>query len=327
MVYLIGRFARRLEMGQTLKGKNAVVTGAAGGIGRAVCLALAAEGANIVANDIGAERDGSGVGAGPADKVAEEIKERGVKAVANYDSVVDFNTAEKLIKTCVKEFGRIDILVNCHGNLRDRMIWNMTEDEWDSVMIVHLKGTFNTCRHACVLMREQKYGRIINVTSDAWRGTMGHVNYGAVKGGVVSLTRSIAREMGRYGVTANCFAPIAATRMTLNDEVIKGTWKRVEAGVMTKEQAEQMLNMPGPEHIPPIVVYLATDHAANINGQVFHAEAGRVSIYNEPVEIRAIYKPEGIFTTEELINVVPKTLLTGYINPAPPQPERDKKTT
>ncbi|MCK4697325.1 MAG: SDR family oxidoreductase, partial [Dehalococcoidia bacterium] len=242
-------------------------------------------------------------------------------------SVVDFNAAQQIIKSCVDKFGRIDILVNCQGNLRDRMIWNMTEDEWDSVMVVHLKGTFNTCRHACTLMREQKYGRIINVTSDAWRGTMGHVNYGAVKGGIVSLTRSIAREMGRYGVTANCFAPIAATRMTLNDEVIKGTWKRVEAGVMTKEQAEQMLNMPGPEHIPPIVVYLATDHAANINGQVFHAEAGRVSIYNEPVEIRAIYKPEGIFTTEELINAVPKTLLTGYINPAPPQPERDKKAT
>ena len=314
-------------MGENLKGKNAVVTGAAGGIGHEVCLALAREGANIVANDIGAARDGSGAEAGPVDEVVDEIKKLGRDAIANYDSVVDFNAAQKIIQCCVDKFGRIDILVNCHGNLRDRMIWNMTEEEWDSVMFVHLKGIFNTCRHACVLMREQRYGRIINVTSDAWRGTMGHVNYGAVKGGVVSLTRSIAREMGRYGVTANCFAPIAATRMTMNDEVIKGTWKRVEAGVMTKEQAEQMLSMPGPEHIPPIVVYLATDHAANINGQVFHAEAGRIGIYNEPVEVRAVYKPDGIFTMDELINVVPKTLLTGYINPAPPQPERDKKAT
>ena len=314
-------------MGEKLKGKNAVVTGAAGGIGREICLALAAEGANILANDIGAARDGSGAGEGPVDKVVEEIKERGVKAIANYESVVDFAAAEQLIKACVDEFGRIDILVNCHGNLRDRMIWNMTEDEWDSVMYVHLKGTFNTCRHACVLMREQRSGRIINVTSDAWRGTMGHVNYGAVKGGIVSLTRSIAREMGRYGVTANCFAPIAATRMTMNDEVIQGTWKRVEAGVMTKEQAEQILNMPGPEFIPPIVVYLATDHAANINGQVFHAEKGRIAIYSEPVEVQAIYKEEGNFTMEELIDAVPKTLLQGYINPAPPQPERDKKAT
>lgn len=312
-------------MSDHLKGKNAIVTGAAGGIGREVCLALAREGANIVANDIGASRDGSGAEMGPVDKVVAEVKELGCDAIGNYDSVVDFNAAEQLIKACVDKFGKLDILVNCHGNLRDRMIWNMSEDEWDSVIAVHLKGTFNTCRHACVLMREQKSGRIINVTSDAWRGTMGHVNYGAVKGGVVSLTRSIAREMGRYGVTANCFAPIAATRMTMNDEVIKGTWKRVEAGVMTKEQAEQMLAMPGPEHIPPIIVYLATDHSANINGQVLHAEAGRVGLYSEPVEVRAIYKAEGIFTTDELVEMVPKTLLTGYINPAPPQPERDKK--
>lgn len=312
-------------MGENLKGRNAVVTGAAGGIGREVCLALAAEGANLVANDIGAERDGSGSGKAPVDKVVDEIKEQGGKAIANYNSVVDFNAAEQLIKSCVDTYGRIDILVNCHGNLRDRMIWNMTEDEWDSVMFVHLKGTFNTCRHACVLMREQRYGRIINVTSDAWRGTMGHVNYGAVKGGIVSLTRSIAREMGRYGVTANCFAPVAATRMTLNDEVVKGTWKRVEAGVMTKEQAEQVLNMPGPEFIPPVIVYLATEQAANINGQVFHAEKGRIGIYSEPIEVRAIYKEEGNFTTDELIDIVPKSLLTSYINPAPPQPERDKK--
>jgi len=314
-------------LGENLKGKNAVVTGAAGGIGREVCLALAKEGANIVANDIGAARDGSGAEAGPVDEVVDEVKKLGRDAIANYDSVVDFNAAQQIIQSCVDKFGRIDILVNCHGNLRDRMIWNMTEDEWDSVMFVHLKGTFNTCRHACVLMREQRYGRIINVTSDAWRGTMGHVNYGAVKGGVVSLTRSIAREMGRYGVTANCFAPIAATRMTLNDEVIQGTWKRVEAGVMTKEQAEKMLNMPGPEFIPPIIVYLATNEAANINGQVFHAEKGRIGIYSEPVEVRAIYKEEGNFTTEELIDEVPQTLLQGYINPAPPQPERAKKAT
>lgn len=307
-------------MSDHLRGKNAVVTGAAGGIGREICLALAREGANIVANDIGAGRNGIGTEAAPVNRVVDEIKEIGVDAIANYHSVVDFDAAQGVIQSCVDNFGRIDILVNSHGNLRDRMSWNMTEDEWDSVIMVHLKGTFNTCRHACVVMREQRSGRIINVTSDAWRGTMGHVNYGAAKGGVVSLTRSIAREMGRYGITANCFAPIAATRMTLNDEVIEGMWKRVKAGAMTKEQADQILNMPGPEHIPPIIVYLATEHSANINGQVFHAEAGRVGIYTEPVENKAICKTDGIFTTEELISAVPKTLLEGYINPAPPQP-------
>ena len=306
-------------MTDRLKGKNAIVTGGAGGVGREICFALAAEGANIVVNDVGATRDGSGGEASPADKVAAEIKEKGGKAISNHNSVVDFANAEKLIKSCVDTFGKLDILVNSHGNLKDRMIWNMSEEEWDSVMFVHLKGTFNTCRHASVLMREQKSGRIINVTSDAWRGTVGHVNYGAVKGGVVSLTRSIAREMGRYGITANCFAPIAATRMTMNEDVKAGTMKRVEAGVMTKEQAEQFLSMPGPEHIPPIIVYLATDEAADVNGQVFHAEGGRVGIYSEPVEVRAIYKPDGIFTVEELIKLAPHTLLQGYKNPAPSQ--------
>ena len=135
-------------MSDRLKGRSAVVTGGAGGIGWHVCLALAAEGANVVVNDVGAARDGSGNSSTPVDKVVTEIKKCGGNAVCNYESVADFAGAERLIKACVDTLGRIDILVNLHGNLRDRMIWNMTEDEWDSVINVHLKGTFNTCRHA-----------------------------------------------------------------------------------------------------------------------------------------------------------------------------------
>jgi len=311
-------------MGERLKGKNSVVTGGAGGVGKQVCLALAAEGANVVVNDIGAARDGSGAAAGPADEVVAEIKKSGANAIANYDSVVDFVAAEKLIKTCTDTYGRIDILINTHGNLRERMIWNMTEEEWDSVMNVHLKGTFNTCRHACALMREQRYGRIINVTSDAWRGTVGQSNYGAVKGGVVSLTRAIAREMGRYGVTANCFAPIAATRMTLDEVVKAGFKKRLEAGLITKKYYDSLMSMPGPEYIPPIVVYLATDEASNINGQVFHIEKGRIGIYSEPVEMRQIYNSGEIWDVEQLIDLIPNTLLVGYTNPAPPEPPKEK---
>jgi NAD(P)-dependent dehydrogenase (short-subunit alcohol dehydrogenase family) len=308
-------------MGNVLKGKNAVVTGGAGGIGSQVCIALGSEGANVVVNDVGATRDGSGVNAGPVENVVAEIKKRGGNALANFDSVADFSAAEKLIKTCVDTFGRIDILVNLHGSLRDKMVWNMTEDEWDSVITLHLKGTFNTCRHACVRMREQKSGRIINVTSDAWRGTVGHVNYGAAKGGVVSLTRSIALEMGRYGITANCFAPIAATRMTANEEVKANIKKRFESGIITKAQYDNFMSMPGPEHVAPLIVYLASDKAANINGRVFHVERGRVAIYSEPVEEKAIYKTEmgGMFTFEELEQAIPTTLLEGYTNPAPPQ--------
>lgn len=309
-------------MASRLKGRNAVITGAAGGLGRAISLAFAAEGANLVVNDIGASRDGTGTGGGPADQVAAEIKAKGGNAVASYDSVVDFAAAERLIKTCVEKFGRIDILVNCHGNLRDRMIWNMTEEDWDLVMNIHLKGAFNTCRHACVLMREQKYGRILNVTSDAWRGTVGHVNYGAVKGGVVSLTRAVAREMGRFGVTANCFAPIAATRMTMNEEVKAGLQKRLAAGLVTKAFYDSMMSMPGPEHVPPMLVYLASEEAGNINGQVFHTEKGRIGMYSEPQEVRQIFNDGRVWDVEELIELVPKTLLVGYTNPAPPEPSK-----
>jgi 3-oxoacyl-[acyl-carrier protein] reductase len=307
-----------------LKGRSAVVTGGAGGLGAPICLALAAEGASVVVNDVGATRDGSGAASGPADDIVAEIKKKGGNATANYDSVVDFAAAEKLIKSCVDNFGRIDILVNTHGNLRDRMVWNMTEEEWDVVMNVHLKGTFNTCRHACVLMREQRYGRIISVTSDAWRGTVGHVNYGAVKGGVVSLTRAIAREMGKFGVTANSFAPIASTRMTLNDEVIAGLKKRLESGLVTKEFYDSFLSMPGPEHVAPVIVYLATEEAGNINGQVFHTEKGRVGIYSEPQEVRTIHNSGAIWSVEQLIDLVPKTLLVGYTNPAPTEPPKEK---
>lgn len=309
-------------MSKRLENKNAVVTGGAGGIGHPICLALAAEGANVVVNDIGAGRDGTGSSAGPVENVANEIKKNGGRAVANYDSVVDFAAAERLIQSCVDAFGRIDILVNTHGNLRDRMIWNMSEEDWDLVLDIHLKGTFNTCRHACVRMREQRYGRIINVTSDAWRGTVGHVNYGAAKGGVVSLTRSIALEMGRYGVTANCFAPVAATRMTLSEEVKAGMKKRFESGIITKAQYELALNMPGPEHIPPIVVYLATDEACNINGQVFHVEKGRVGIYSDPTEVKQIFNTGEIWNVEELAACLPASLLLGYVNPAPPVPAK-----
>jgi 3-oxoacyl-[acyl-carrier protein] reductase len=313
-------------MSEKLKGKSGVVTGSGRGIGREVALAMAGEGANVVVVDPGVARDGSGTTAAPADEVVAEIQKNGGTAIANYGSVVDFKAAESIIKACVDKFGRIDFLVNCAGILRERMIWNMSEEEWDAVIAVHLKGTFNCSRHACVFMREQKAGRIINLTSDAWRGTVGQCNYGAAKGGIVSLTRAIAREMGRFGVTCNALCPVAATRMTMTEEVKAGMKKRLEAGLITKEAFEGFAAMPGPEYIPPMAIYLATDAAANINGQVLHVERGRVAIYSEPVEIRAIYKSEagGAWTVDDLEEDIPKTILTGYVNPAPPAPEERK---
>jgi 3-oxoacyl-[acyl-carrier protein] reductase len=308
-------------MGDRLKGKSAVVSGAGRGVFKQVALALAAEGANVLVVDPGGARGGEGTDATPAEETVQEIKNNGGEATACLESVADFNTAEKIIKTCVDTYGKLDILVNGAGNLRERMIYNMSEEEWDSVILVHLKGTFNMCRHASVLMREQKYGRIINTTSDAWRtGSMGQANYAAAKGGIVSFTRALARELGRYGVTSNVIAPLAATRMTLDDGVIAGMKKRLDKGIITQEQYNDIMDMPGPEFVPPIVVYLATDEAADVNGQVFGAGGGRIARYLTPEDKTAIYrdyKNEGPWPLEDIIRLAPNTLLSGYVNPAP----------
>lgn len=309
-----------------LEGRAAVIIGAGRGIGREIALALAGAGAKVVVVDPGMARDGSGTDAAPADQVVEEIRAQGGTAISNYNSVTDFQAAAGVVEACIQEFGRLDILVNCAGILRERMIWNMSEAEWDAVVAVHLKGTFNMCRHASGRMREQQHGRIINLTSDAWRGSVGQSNYAAAKGGIVSLTRCLARELGRYGVTANCIAPLAATRMTMTEEVKAGMKKRLEAGLMSQEAYNSFMAMPGPEYVPPLAVYLVSDAAANINGQVFHIEKGRVAIYSEPVEVRAVYKTleDGMFRVEELEKAIPATLLTGYVNPAPAERQKQK---
>lgn len=309
-------------MGSKLENRSAVVTGAGRGIGREVALALAAEGAKVVVNDPGVSRSGQGTDLAPADEVVAEIKGRGGIAVANYDSVTDFAAAERIINSSVDSFSRIDILVNCAGVLRDRMVHNMTEEEWDTVINVHLKGTFNTCRHAAGLMRKQRFGRIINVASAAWQGSVGQSNYSAAKGGIVSFTRSIAREMGRTGVTCNCIVPMAATRMTLDDEVMAKFKRQLEEGKITRERYDELANMPGPEHIARAVAYLATDAAANINGVVVRSAGGTVGVYSEPTIVKTIhkdYRKYGLWELEELEDLVPKILLAGYVNPAPPE--------
>lgn len=310
------------KMGERLKDKGAVVSGAGRGIGREVALALAAEGAKVVVVDPGVTIRGEGFDMAPANEVVAEIEKRGGKAVANYNSVADFEDARRIINSCVENFGCIDILINCAGVLSPRMVWELSEEDWDAVIAVHLKGTFNCTRWAAAVMREQRSGRIINFASRAWLGNPEHANYSAAKGGIVSFTRSIAQELGRYGITCNCVTPRAATRMTTTEEV-KARWKKlVEAGLLTKEEYESRLSIPGPEHIPPIVVYLCTDEAGNINGQVFHAEKGRVGIYSQPEEARQIFNDGEIWSLDRLMDLIPRTLLVGYTNPAPPQPPK-----
>jgi NAD(P)-dependent dehydrogenase (short-subunit alcohol dehydrogenase family) len=308
-------------MGTELEGKNAIVTGAARGIGREVALALAAEGVKVVVNGVTRTPE-EGHELAPADETVADIKKRGGTAIVSYDNVSNFAAAEALVKSCVDTFGGLDILVNVAGVVRDRMIHNMTEEEWDTVLNVHLKGTFNMCRHAAGVMRAQRSGRIVNTGSAAWQGSVGQANYSAAKGGITSLTRTVAREVGRYGVTCNCVVPMAATRITMNEQVKAKFKRQFEQGEISEQVYQERINMPGPEHIAPVVTYLCTEAAANINGVVFRAAGGTVGVYSEPLIVRIIHKDHRkgeLWAVDDLAELVPKILLPGYVNPAPPE--------
>jgi 3-oxoacyl-[acyl-carrier protein] reductase len=302
-----------------LKGKAAVVTGAGRGIGREVALLLAKEGASIVVNDPGVGRGGEATEERPADDVVAEIVKAGGKAVANYDSVADYVKAGLMIKQCVDTFGKIDIVVNVAGNLRERMIWNMSEDDFDAVVSVHLKGQWNMCSHAIKYMRQAGHGRIVNFSSDAFKGSVGQCNYSAAKAGIIALTRSIAKECSKFGITANAICPQADTRMTLTDAVKANRERKYKAGLMTKAEYERTLQPRGPEYIAPIVAYLCLDEADVINGQIFHAERGRISTYFFGEDLKSLYKGgEGLFTVDELIESVPASLMSGITPVVPP---------
>ncbi|MFO8011536.1 MAG: SDR family NAD(P)-dependent oxidoreductase [Dehalococcoidia bacterium] len=301
-------------MNKQLEGKCAVVTGAGRGIGRAVAMELAKEGAKVVVCDLGTGRTGEGEDRSPAEEVAAEIMSAGNEAIANAESVSDFTAAGRMIQNCVDTFGRIDILINCAGIVRDRMLHKMSEEEFDAVIAVHLKGTFNTMHHAAVFMRQQQFGRIVNTASESWLGVVaGQANYAAAKGGIVSMTREAAGELRKYGVTVNAIAPMAATRMNMNDDVIANYKKMLENGIITQEIYDEMMNMPGPEYLAPVVAYLATDQAASITGKVIACGGGKMAIYSEPVLARAIfkdYRKEGPWTVDDLTRLVPGTLLS-----------------
>jgi len=306
-------------MGNRLKDKVAVVTGAGRGIGRGIALLLAEEGAAVVVNDLGGNVDGSGQSSGPAAEVVAEIKARGGRAVANADSVASFAAAENIINTAVKEFGQIDILVNNAGILRDRMVFNLSEEDWDAVINVHLKGTFNCTRHAAVQMRQRKSGRIISISSTSGLyGNSGQANYGAAKDGIAGLTRVVSRDLGKYGITANAIAPAAATRMIATVPQ-KARAIRQERGVSLAAPVSELPQLRAqPEDVAPFVVYLASDAAANINGQTFMVRGGVISLLNYPAPVRTLTKT-GRWTAEQVAMLFPSTFGMDLVNPAPPK--------
>ncbi|MEZ5764360.1 MAG: SDR family NAD(P)-dependent oxidoreductase [Xanthobacteraceae bacterium] len=294
-----------------LQGKSAIVTGAGRGIGRDIALLLAKEGASVIVNDPGVGRGGEATEERPADDVVAEIKKAGGKAQANYDSVADYQKAGAMVRKCVEDYGKIDILVNVAGMLREKMIWNMSEDDFDSVINVHLKGHWNMSHHAIKYMRQAGHGRIINFSSDAFKGSVGQCNYSAAKAGIIGLTRSIAKECAKFGITANAICPAADTRMMMNDAVIANQKRKLESGLISQEQYDRFFAGRGPEHIAPMVAYLATDQADIINGHLFHVEKGLINTYVYGDDHRAIYNDGSLFSVGELIERVPTTIMVG----------------
>ena len=318
-------------MGNRLEGRVAIVTGAGRGIGRAHALSLASEGARVVVNDLGGGPGGQtdDASAEPADEVVAAVKDAGGEAVANYNNVTSMEAGEAIVQAALDTYGRLDILVNNAGILRDRMIYNMTEEEWDIVIAVHLKGHFTTMRPAARIFRQQRSGRIINTSSESGLGNMGQGNYAAAKEGIVGLTRAAARDLGRYGVTVNALRPRAGTRLTLNPELLRQIERKREserpgdakgaaadAGDPTFVMLEEAY---GPENVSPFVTWLCTDEAANINGRTFLVGGGEITLHTDPEPEGTVFSSGLNWSVDEVSEVAKRTFLSKIKNVAPPK--------
>ncbi|MFC9927181.1 SDR family NAD(P)-dependent oxidoreductase [Streptomyces sp. NPDC127190] len=274
-------------MGNFLAGKVVAVTGAGRGIGRAVARAAAAEGAKVVVNDYGVSVDGASPTSEVAEAVVKEIEAAGGQAVAVADDISTMAGGQRVVDTALAAYGRLDGAVCVAGILRERMLFNMTEEEWDPVVATHLKGTFTVFRAASAVMRAQRSGTLIGFTSGNHQGSVSQANYSAAKGGIISLVRSAALGLHKYGVTANAVAPVARTRMSAN---------------VPMELAE----IGEPEDVAALVVYLLSERAAaqGVTGQVYTVAGPRIAVWAQPREIRSVYG-EAAWTPERIAEVLP----------------------
>jgi NAD(P)-dependent dehydrogenase (short-subunit alcohol dehydrogenase family) len=306
----------------------ALVTGAGRGIGRGVALLMAEEGASVVVNDAGVNLDGTGHDEGPAAEVVREIQAADGKAVANTDSVAEFEGGRRMVQTALDNFGRLDILCHVAGILRDRMVFNMTPEEWDAVLAVHLKGAFNTTRHAVIPMMAQGFGRILLFSSGSGLGSSGQANYSAAKEGMVGFARSLARELGPFGINVNAIYPGGATRMTASVPT-SARERRAAAGIVGGGQMAGRADAPAtvtppqgsegprdPLNNAPTVVFLCTEAASNISGQVIGTSGWQASRYGPRHVIRSISR-NSRWSVADLEDAIPGALTAGIPNPAP----------
>ena len=280
-----------------LNGKIAVVTGAGRGIGREICLSFAKEGAKVVVNDLGGDRDGTG-GGKVADEVVKEIKDLGGEASANYDTVGTVQGGQGIFQTCINSFGAMDILVNNAGILRDKTLYNMEESEWDGIMEVHLKGHYNCTRPFVRYIRDDNRlnCRILNMSSvSGLFGNFGQTNYGAAKAGIAGFTRSLALEVAKYKCTVNTISPGAATRLTI--DLIEAAGRKYDENDWTQ----------GPEQIAPVVTWLCSEAADNVTSQIIHSQAGTLGIMQQPAVIKS-FTTENLWTIEQLDALMPELL-------------------
>ncbi len=282
-------------MGDLLKGRVAVVTGAGNGIGRAEAIGLAAQGASVVVNDLGVDYRGDGTSKGPADKVVETIIQNGGKAVANYSSVADEEGAKGIIRTAIDTFGKIDVLINNAGYVRTAPVDEIPTEDWDGVLKTHLYGTFYCTREAVAFMRKQGYGRIVNTASHIGLGFKGQATYSTAKEAIVGFTRTVARDVADFG-TCNAIRPICQWR---------------GKGDVPESERIGPLDVNKPEDIAALVVYLVSEKADQINGCVFEVWRGHVGIFKDPPPVDQILWKDGRWTPEELAETMPQTITKG----------------